>query len=49
MAYTYQVVDKRNKAVAVLLVGIVKVNVPAVMVCEPKVCTDTALLDWVLL
>ena len=25
-------------------VGIVKVNVPAVIVCEPNVCTETALL-----
>lgn len=28
------------------LVGMVNVNVPAVTVCEPKVWTLTALLDW---
>ena len=27
-----------------LFVGIVSVNVPAVIVCEPNVCTETALL-----
>lgn len=30
-----------------LFVGIVNVNVPAVIVCEPNVCTETDLLLWV--
>jgi hypothetical protein len=38
------VVAKRNKAVDVVLEGIVKVKVPAVIVWEPKVWTLTALL-----
>jgi hypothetical protein len=38
------VVAKRNKAVDVVFDGIVKVKVPAVMVCEPNVWTLTALL-----
>ena len=29
------------------MLGMVSVNVPAVMVCEPNVCTLTALLLWV--
>jgi hypothetical protein len=37
------VVAKRNKAVDVVFEGMVKVKVPAVMVCEPKVWTLTAL------
>jgi hypothetical protein len=40
-----QVVAKRSNAVDVVFEGIVKVNVPAVTVCEPKVCTLTALLE----
>jgi hypothetical protein len=40
-------VDKRSKAVVVVLEGIVNVNVPAVMVCAPNVWTLTAALDWV--
>jgi len=38
-------VDNLSKAEDVELEGIVKVNVPAVMVCEPNVCTETALLE----
>jgi hypothetical protein len=45
----YQVVAKRINAVVVVFAGIVKVNVPAVTVCEPKVWTLTALFVWVLL
>ena len=37
----------RINAVEVVLLGMVSVNVPAVMVCEPNVYTPTALLDWV--
>ena len=44
---TYQVVAKRNKAVVVVLLGMVKVNVPAVIVWLPNVCTLTALFDCV--
>ena len=35
---------RRSSAELVVLEGIVKVNVPAVMVCEPKVWTLTAVL-----
>jgi hypothetical protein len=41
------VVAKRSKAVDVVFDGIVKVNVPAVMVCEPNVWTLIALRDCV--
>jgi hypothetical protein len=38
------VVDKRSRAAEVVLEGIVNVKLPAVIVCEPNVWTDTALL-----
>ena len=46
LAGPYQVVARRSRAVLVVFDGIVRVNVPAVTVCEPKVCTLTALLDF---
>jgi hypothetical protein len=39
------VVAKRSKAVVVVLLGMVSVNVPAVIVWLPNVCTLTALFD----
>jgi hypothetical protein len=37
-------VDKRSSAAEVVFDGIVSVKLPAVIVCEPNVWTDTALL-----